>query len=275
MSTTAVQLPGLVPPSAAPVSPFYKQFKSVGIPSGSGALRAWKGTIQPFANDDDARQIFRRLESNRSFQIDDGRLYCDELETLIPHPIDPFLIGMDIKCEVLVLEFSESKHPRAFLLSPAVSTSSLSWHPHLRIDKRIRIGRYVYPALCIFSGAEFQYSADIEKLVQFFDQTATYLARHIIWLRTRILLEVSLFAVDKILYKPLPGISIVDTVTPLMRQRTAGRRYWTGYWPGKIAPSGAAAHLQSIRSNQECWCWSGKPYKLCCQPRERLQIARK
>jgi len=264
MAAQTVTLPGLVPPPAAPAIPEYPQFTCVPAPVGSGARNAWQGTIQPFADDITAMQILRRIEAGEPFENDAGSLFCQQPPAMTPHPADKFLIGMHTTFKVLVLELPQFEHPCAYLLEPELSPHFLSFHPHTRRDCSITIANHRLPAMCVYSGAIFQFAPGTDRIVQFLDQVATYLARHAIWLRTRVLFRCNAVGKDKIEDRPKPGEMIVDTET---RKKTFDKKhgdlYWNGYWPGNTAPSGSEAHLATIKPNRPCWCWSGKPYKDC------------
>lgn len=274
MAAQTVTLPGLVPPVAAPAIPEYPQFTCVPAPVGSGARNAWQGAIQPFADDITAMQILRRIEAGEPFENDAGSLFCQPPHEMKPHPADKFLVGMNIEFKVLVLELPQFEHPCAYLLQPELSPQFLSFHPHTRGDCSITIKNHSVPAMCVYSGAVFQFAPGIERMVQFLDQLSTYLARHAIWLRTRIQFRCKIGEKDEIVYKPSPGELIVDTdVAKRTFRKQPGELYWNGYWSGITAPSGWKEHLATIAPNRPCWCWSGKPYKDCHRNRE-LQISR-
>jgi hypothetical protein len=172
-------------PGAAPEIPDYPQFEQVPVPAGSGATCAWEGTIQPFVDDAAGSRFLRCVEAGLPFDVVEG--------TIIAHPssnarhwADPWLVEMDMKFRLLVLEFSGSQHPRVYALQPEISRSSHPLHPHLRTDLVITVGRRELPALCVYSGTVFTFSSEWPRIVQFLDQTSAYIGRHIIWLKTRI-----------------------------------------------------------------------------------------
>jgi hypothetical protein len=269
MATQTAILPSLVPPTAAPAILEYPQFTRVSAPAGSDARSAWQGTIQPFADDLTAKQVLRRIESGAAFENDAGSLLCEQPPVMTPHPADRFLMKMDMRFKILVLELPQFEHPCAYLLSPELSPQYLSFHPHTRRDCSITIANHRIPALCVYSGAIFQFEPDTDRMVQFLDQVATYLARHAIWLRTRVLLRCNVAEKDTIEDRPSPGEMIVDAETVQKTfDKKPGELYWNGYWPGKAAPSGTSEHLATIKPNRPCWCWSGKPYKDCHRPLE-------
>jgi hypothetical protein len=261
---TSTALPGLVPLEAAPVFPEYPQFSPVAPPPMSGAHRAWQGAIQPFRDDATAQQILRRIEAGDSFQNDAGSLFCQQPSSMTPHPADQFLVGMDLRFKILVLELPQFQHPVAYLIEPELSRYFLSFHPHSRGDCPLIIATRSLPALCVYSGAAFQFASGTDHMIQFLDQVSTYLARHAVWLRTRILLRCKENGLDEIVFRPSSGCPIIDTeVSRRSFFKRPGDLYWNGYWPGKSAPSGATNHLETIAANDPCWCWTGKRYKDC------------
>jgi len=275
MATQTVTIPGLVPQAAAPAIPEYPQFSRVAAPLGTSAGSAWQGTIQPFVDDLTAKQVLRRIEAGAAFENDAGSLFCQQPPVMTPHPADRFLVKMDMRFKILVLELPQFEHPCAYLLDPELSPHRLSFHPHTRRDCSITVANHRVPAICVYSGAIFQFATGIDRIVQFLDQTATYLARHAIWLRTRVLLRCNAAEKDTIEDRPAPGEMIVDTEACKEKfDIKPGHLYWNGYWPGKAAPSGTNEHLATIKPNRPCWCWSGKPYKDCHRPVE-LKISRR
>jgi hypothetical protein len=262
METSNFQLLGLVPPLAAPALLDYLQFTECTVPTGSGAIRAFKGFIRPFCDDNTAKHVLRAIESNRTLQIVGGRLSCDASD-LSRHPAEEFLIHMAVPCTVLILEFSGSEHRRAFLLNPKLSPR-ISLNPHYRFDKSIHIDGEIFPALCAYSGNLFTYTDETDHLVQFLDQIATYLAKHLIWLRTRILVRRNSNGSQQIIRRRRPSEPV--TYIELL---LANDLHWDGYWAGLWAPSGADQHLKTVDPNGECWCWSGKLYKYCHQKSDR------
>jgi hypothetical protein len=275
MTTPTVALPGLVPLSAAPVFPEYPKFNPVAVPPMSGAHRAWQGIIQPFRDDAIAQQILGRIEAGASFQNDAGSLFCQQPSLMTPHPVNKFLVGMDIRFKILVLELPQFEHPVAYMIEPEMSPYFLSFHPHSRGDCPLIVATRRLPALCVYSGAVFQFSSGTDRMVQFLDQVSTYLARHAIWLRTRILLRCTRGDMDEIVFKPSPGFPIVDAeVGKRTFFKLPGDLYWNGYWPGKAAPSGAANHLETIAPNDPCWCWTGKRYEGCHRKMELKMVGK-
>ena len=262
---------------AVELDDYYTAFYQVEVPHGTSAIRAWRGRVQPYRSDDDARNLLTTLESGSSVSCDQGYLCAGEgnSERTTTHWAKPFLVSMAQPFEVLILERPTPMHPVAFSLRPEISWYRFPGHPHLRCDIPLQCGGRTLHGLCVYSAADFAYSGNVPRIVQFVDQVATYLARHIVWERTRRLED---FA-GHILYQPQPGEPILDT-EPLMQPREAlpflkspkrhPERVWRGHWPGKIAPAGPALHLATIKPNQECWCGSGQAYKLCHLTSEAL-----
>ena len=112
----------------------------------------------------------------------------------------------------------------------------------------------------------------VPRLVEFVDQTATYLAKHVIWLRTRRLYDT---ATGALLYAPQPGEIIIDTETRdlnhvpgVCKESRQSHRIWLGYWPGTTATMGPVDHTRAIQPESPCWCGSGAKYGSCHRPRE-------
>jgi hypothetical protein len=257
-----------------PEVPEYPQFLATEAPRGCGAIRAWKGVIQPFRDDADARHFLRRVEDGKPIDIVQGSVYANA--SMQPeHWADRWLVKMNLRFQLLVLEFEEPEHPRAYSLQPEISREMHLLHPHLRTDRVVIVGCRPIPALCVYSGATFKYSPVWPRMVQFLDQVATFLARHAIWLRTRIQLPLRFGEKCRV---PQPG-------EPIFGQRSlvrsdvnfSGRldqvELWEGFWPGAASPSGIENHLDSISPTQECWCCSGVKYGECHRPFE-LQCLR-
>lgn len=260
-------------PLAAPVIPEYPQFGLVPIPEGTHAARAFDGVIQPFKDDATAREFLRRIELGSPFEIEWGSIICQSRSTA-PHLADARLVNMQLRFHLVVLEFEGKEHPQAYGLHPDISWAAHPLHPHLRANRPLVVGRRTLPSLCIYSGAVFTYSDDSPRIIQFLDQLVAYLGRHAIWLKTRVELPSKAGEAARV-----PGpeelIHEVDPRTqrdPRFSKIPKRIPHWSGYWPGQSAPSGAEAHLRTIRPAQECWCCSGEPYGECHRSRE-LQIA--
>jgi hypothetical protein len=261
-------------PLAAPVLREYPQFHIIPIPEGHKAFRAFAGVIQPFEDDRTAREFLRRVEADSPIEIEEGRIVCQSQPSR-PRRIDSLLVATQIRFTVIVLEFAGAEHPRAYVRFPEISRSAHPNHPHLRADNPLIVGGRVLQRLCIYSGAIFTFSNEYPRIVQFLDQLSAYLGRHTIWLKTRVELS----------SKPGGGFRIPDRdeviveidpraqMNPLFSRQPIEIPRWSGYWPGKSAPSGAQAHLRTIAPSQECWCCSGISYGDCHRRRE-LEITR-
>jgi hypothetical protein len=254
-----------VPPSVAPGLFNYPQFTACSVPEGSGASQAYRGFIRPFSDDATARRALQAFEENLPLQVSGGRIDADPPE-LRTHPLGEFLIDTAVPCTVLVLEFAGSDHPRTFLLDPPM-IPRFSQCPHLRTDKSIEIDCTSFAALCVYSGSLHRFECGRSRVEQLLDQTATYLAKYIIWLRTR-----------KLYRWTRNGAELVRPRTPsgkitMAELSRSPDLFWSGYWPGRSAPSGPVAHLATIRPDDECWCWTGRRYRECCRPRESAIVA--
>jgi SEC-C motif len=266
---------------AVDLDDYYSAFYEVEIPMGISATRAWQGRIQPYRSDDDARNLLIAIEKGSSILCDQGFLHSGEENSTRrkEHWAKPFLVSMAKKFEVLILERSKPMHPVAFSLRPEISWHKFPGHPHLRADISLTYAGRTLHGLCVYSAADFIYDRNMPRIVQFADQVSGYLARHLVWERTRRLED---FA-GHILYQPKAGELILDTEPPvqprdallfLKNPKCFPVKMWRGYWPGQSAPAGPQNHLATIRSTQECWCGSGKKYGLCHRNMETsLEVA--
>ena len=253
------------PPSAAPeLAEYEEQFAPCDVPNGSGAIRAFKGFIRPFSDDQNAREVLGALDENLPLNVWGGRLFAQEAQPE-KHRLEDFLVSMALPLTVLVLEFPGKEHPRAFLLDPPM-TPRFSTSPHLRIDKSVEIDGRMQPALCVYSGSLISYRGDRSRLAQFLDQTATYLAKYLVWLRTRQLYRRTRDG-DKLVKRRAPSEPVTSSEVNQSKEL-----FWDGFWPGPCAPSGPAAHLATIKPDDECWCWRGERYRECCRPKELAYV---
>jgi hypothetical protein len=180
-----VEALGAVPVTPAPLIATYPQFCETAIPAGCEATRAYRGYIRPFSDDATARRVLRALTANKALSVASGRLDSEAIG-LPHHPLEDYLLNMAEPCTVVVLEFDGKEHPRAYLVDPPL-IRRLSTNAHLRWDKSLLIEGRRTPALCIYSGNLFKYDPSYERLSQFLNQLSTYLAKHLIFLRTRTL----------------------------------------------------------------------------------------
>jgi hypothetical protein len=262
---------------AVELDDYYTAFYQVEVPHGTSATCAWRGRLQPYRSDDDAWNLLSALENGSNVSCDQGFLWAGDKnsERTAAHWAKPFLVSMAQQFEVLILERPKPMHPVAFSLRPEISWYKFPGHPHLRFDIPLQYRGRTLHGLCVYSAADFTYAHNTPRIVQYVDQVAAYLARHLVWERT---LRLEDFA-GHILYQPKPGEPIFDT-EPQMQPRESlpllnhpkrfPERVWRGHWPGKSAPAGPQLHLATIKPNQECWCGSGLAYKLCHLTSEAL-----
>jgi hypothetical protein len=251
---------------------YYPNFTPAEVPPGTSALHAWIGSMQPFEDDESSRLLLRALDENRPVEIDRGTLRAISYPE-VSHAKEKLLAGMQVTFQLLLLEFPPPAHPRVYGLTPRISEYVFPAHPHLRRDQPIVYGGVSLPALCIYSAADFRYLKQTPQSVEFLDQAATFLAKHLIWIRTRQLFNIP---TNKLIYSPSKGSLVLDfepreedNVSAVSRCIRRTTRVWKGYWPGKTAPAGVVAHIRTISPNFECWCGSGLLYKNCHLPIER------
>jgi hypothetical protein len=257
---------------------YYPGFSPVEVPSGTSAWRAWIGSLQPFEDDESSRLLLRALDENRAVQIDRGTVRAIDYRE-VSHPFEKLLTTMRVSFQLLLLEFPPPVHPRVYGLKPRISHQEFPAHPHLRWDQRIEYGGARLPALCVYSAADFEYLNEVPLPVEFLDQTATFLAKQLIWIRTRRLFDID---TNRLIYAPPAGNLILDfeprlednvpTVSRRVRRTT---RVWKGYWPGSTAPAGSAAHVATISPHSECWCGRGLLYRDCHLPCEKRAALRR
>lgn len=275
MGAADVMVPRSMLSETASISIHYPQFVQADLPSGSAASSAWEGIIQPFARDADARTFLHLIEEDKPCGVSEGTIVCkDESSARKWHWVNPYLVSMGTRCRLLILSFRPPIHPRAYLLTPEFSSTSLSFHPHSRGDLEVIFRGRRLAGLCVYSAAEFRFPGQVEGIVEFMDQVSVWAARHLIWLRTRRLYRLT-SAGSELIYSPKPGEMVVDTEVGVRNAAIASivpheRRFWNGYWPGKSARAAGKDHLRLLDPNGECWCGSGVPYAACHKPAEEL-----
>ena len=264
-STDSITSEIVVPVLPAPI-PNYPQFYSIAIPKGSRAVRAYRGYIRPFSDDATACSVMRAFEANAAVTIASGRISADG-DGLSSHPIEAFLVDMAEPCTVVVLEFGDDEHPCCYLIDPPM-IPRISENLHVRKDRSLYIEGRLRPALCVYSGSLFKYSSDEDRFGQFLDQLATYLGKHLIWLRSRSLHRRPATGSPVLVRRRLPGQKL-----PITEVRLCKKYFLHGYWAGPAAPMSPRGHLATIKPDDECWCWSGKPYGECCRSKDQAHVA--
>ncbi len=264
-------------PLAAPLTPDYPQFVPVELPHDGITVAAWKGTIQPFADDETARSVLADVEAERTLFIAAGSIRGGG--KTVPHWANPLLVDMNLKCEVLICIQPEAL-PRAYLLKPRfeVHYENVEIHPHPRGDQAIKYAGARIPGLCVLSGAEFAFDPVQDLHTQFLDQVTQYVAKHLIWLKTRRLYRLC-ESRKTVLYTPRPGEFINErSPTPQVIVLPTGPKpvcdFWSGYWPGRSARATTPLqHVQQIRPAQRCWCGLTKNYGECHRPLDLAQLS--
>ncbi|WP_371417562.1 SEC-C metal-binding domain-containing protein [Granulicella sp. S190] len=211
--------------------------------------------------------------------MDIGR-HHPPVESNAQHWAHPLLVNMDVSCEVMLC-IQEDAMPRAYLITPRFQPyyADTLIHPHPRGDQFLLYEGRPLPGLCVFSSAEMVFTDAANFCTQFLDQLTQYVAKHLIWLRTRRLCR-RIANTTSVLYQPLPGETILEQ--PPRRQvvqwptgPVQAIDFWSGYWPGKGARAMTPAeHLRQIRSNQSCWCGLNKKYGDCHKAVDLLLVNR-
>jgi hypothetical protein len=251
----------VVPAVPAPPIASYPQFYESAIPEGSGASHAYRGFIRPFSDDANAKRVLRSIDAHQPLSVSSGRLDSDA-DHLPLHPLGDYLVNMAIPLTVVVLEFAGKRHPSAYLVDP-LPVRRLSANAHIWWNKALIIDGEAVPELCIYSGNLFTYDSGFERLPQFLNQLSTYLAKHLIFLRTRMLHRLQKNGTARLVRKRRPEEPITLNSIKLF-----DNLLWFGKWVGKIAPNGSLMHLRTVDPNGECWCNSGEIYKNCHQSQD-------
>lgn len=262
-------------PGAASLSDIYGQFTRVDAPAAATAENAWIGEIQPFRSDDAARSFLHEIEEGRPAWVAAGRIREAPISGC--HWADPLLVGMNLWCKVLVLILPKPAHTRAYLLRPSFPEYYSVVHPHPRYDQQITWEGRRTPGLCVYSPQEFVYRPDRDRISQFLDQLTLYVARHLVWLRTRQLVRGVPPLGGDVLRVLMPGERPVTDAPRLVRVEL-GRQvyeYWRGYWPGPTSrASSPATHLALLSPEGECWCGSGVAYEQCHRKADKSAAGR-
>ncbi len=249
------------------LTPDYPQFVPAEPPPDGSTVSAWRGVLQPFEDDAAARLILCDIERERTLWVSAGLIRSSASSE--QHWAHPLLTGMDVACEVMVC-LQENAMPRGYLLSPRFQPyfAYTVVHPHPRGDQMILHEGRLLPGLCVFSSAELKFRDDINFYTQFLDQLTQYVAKHLIWLRTRRLCRLNGSDVT-VLHQPAPGESIPERspIASLVQLPSGSVRvidFWSGYWPGKAARAGTPReHVRQIKPSQRCWCGLNKTYGEC------------
>ena len=254
------------------LTPDYPQFVPTEPPPDGSTVSAWRGVLQPFESDTAACSILCDIEQERTLWVSAGAIRPSAATD--HHWAHPLLVGMDVACEVMVC-IQPDAMPRAYLLSPRFQPyyADTTVHPHPRGDQTITHEGEPLPGLCVFSSAEINFRKDIDFYTQFLDQLAQYVAKHLIWLRTRRLCRWNGKDIS-VLHQPLPGEAILEHAPTARRvQLPIGIigviDFWSGYWPGKAARARTPTeHLRQIKPHQRCWCGLNRTYGECHRPLE-------
>jgi len=233
-------------------------------------IRAWQGTIQPFVDDQCAREAMRTLQLDRPVDVAAGRISVPpEVGSVIPSPQESRLIQCDVVFDVLVLEFESPAHPWVFSLAPTISKREFPDHPHLRADRILQLPSRTVCGLCLYSAAEFEFDPNIPAVPQLLNQVAIFLGKHIIWTKIRRLFDVRR---GVIIDEGMSESAEVNRIPINSIWQAQPVERWLGFWPGTSAASGRD-HL-SLNPHGPCWCGSGLLYGDCHHPEEEIMWGR-
>jgi SEC-C motif-containing protein len=250
------------PAAPAPPIPAYPQFAETVVPDGCAAARAYRGFIRPFSDDETAQRVLRAITADEPLQVSAGRL--DSCAKNLPtHRFENYLVEMAVPCTVVVLEFPGTRHHSAYLLDP-IQVPRFSANRHTWWKSTVVIDGKAIPELCVYAGNLFKYDPTCGRLPQFLNQLSTYLAKHLIFLRTRLLYRLHKNGTLQIVKRRKPWEPVRRGVPTLGDQLQ-----WLGFWPGQAAPHGAAEHLRTVDPDGECWCNSGALYRDCHMNKEK------
>jgi SEC-C motif len=265
------------PRDGAPLSLLYPQFIRVPVPAGTGAASAWRGVIQPFDSDSSARAFLQDAEADRTIWVAGGRIKPSHSRAR--HWANPNLVNMVTECELLVLLPPPPAHPRGYLLSPRFA-KHYSWvHPHPRYDQRIDFEGGEISGMCVYSPPEAEFDPAQDPISQFLDQATIYVAKHLIWLRTRQLHQGT--PRHGIVVRGLQPGEEPESDAPTLLVTRSGKPtgqvlYWRGYWPGRTAKGFTpGTHLATVNPRQECPCGSGQNYGDCHRSEDQKAVEAK
>jgi hypothetical protein len=283
MATTLTLQP-TIGGAGSPAFPSYPSFISVPIPNDVslvdfvkgkpivGAVtpvRAWQGRVQPFENDTAAREVLRLLAADIPVYVHGGNVIASsDVRGVMPHPAEPRMIDCATIFDLLVLEFEAPAHPWVFSLSPAISSQTFPYHPHLRSDRILKLPSRTLHGLCVYSGAEFDFEESLPVIPQFLNQVSIFLAKHIVWRKTQRLFDTRS---HELLHDGLDTIEVMSDLPheSIWQINPALRTEWVGFWPGKVAMSGKG-HLL-LDPEGKCWCGKGRIYRDCCLPEDKIR----
>jgi hypothetical protein len=256
----------------------YPQFAPAEPPKDGLTVSAWRGVLKPFEDDAAARSILCDMEAEHTLWISEGKIKPSTLNR--QHWAHPLLLGMDVSCEVMLCT-QENAMPRAYLINPRFQPyyADTMIHPHPRGDHAFLYEGKPLPGLCVFSSAEMIFTQAANFYTQFLDQLTQYVAKHLIWLRTRRLCR-RVGNTTSVLYQPRPGEAILEhapqfRLVQLPTGPVQAIDFWSGYWPGRGAMAMTPAeHLRQIGSTQRCWCGLNKKYGDCHKAQDVLLASR-
>ena len=217
--------------------PGYSGFVRVGPVSANEEI--WTGFIQPYAHCDlpETALIIDDLYAGAPVCVQHGSLSHDP-SCRRPHTSMSLLTTMHVlNCmdtaqnelfAIRVVVPPAPRHPKAIALYPEISADSYPDHPHLfRQDRRPGRPQSTEPdALCTYRPGSGEWSRATSSMTTYIDFVALFLAKHVVWRRTRAI---------------------------------AGR----GLWLGPDASHHPSALVRTIKRTDECWCGSGKAYGDC------------
>ncbi len=164
----------------------YPQFNRVLHARFDGVVGAWRGSVSPFDSVSDVAAIYSALKNDEVVNIQAGRLR--HLQNRCADARDKYLaylINMEVEFSLLALEFSGGRHSEVYCVTPEISRQRFPFHPHLRDDRSVFWGGRFIQALC----TDYAPDRACNSLLDSLDYATIFLAKHLVWVRTRRLVD--------------------------------------------------------------------------------------
>jgi hypothetical protein len=163
----------------------YPEARQVPVPAGLGARRAFEVLLRPFGSEVGCDALLHHLQENQIVDVTRGTLShpTDCVVSHVAHPLRGCVSACAFK--VLFLDFGAEREPIAFALSPRIDRFIYPAHPHL-IHRAFLPRDAPQDALCAYFPSDESLSGDEEAFIRFIDYVAIFLAKHVIWVQSRI-----------------------------------------------------------------------------------------
>jgi hypothetical protein len=234
--------------TAAALSRDFPDFEPTAVPIFSGGRRAWRGVLRPFARTGEIVDIVAHFEAERAVNILPGGVLHHDPDCTERHELSyaGALVNMDVEFEVVIVDRGEVLHPPVYCVRPPISADIYPGHPHPRQNEPALVGSTRVHGLCIHLRSEHT-DRGAEMFVRLIDQTATYLAKHLVWVRTVGLMTSDRNGRRRCLLEEGRGLGAMLS-TPDSRESGVG---WAGHWPGPAVPHQPHDMLQMLSPDDE------------------------